>query len=60
MDLGAIAHNVAALDALVGDAEVMGVVKGYGYGHGNPESARAMLAGGATRIGVARVARPCT
>jgi alanine racemase len=34
----------------------MGVVKGYAYGHGNPESALAMLDAGATRLGVARVA----
>jgi alanine racemase len=34
----------------------MGVVKGYAYGHGNPESAVAMLEAGATRLGVARVA----
>jgi len=35
---------------------VMGVVKGYAYGHGNPASAVAMIQGGATRLGVARVA----
>ena len=34
----------------------MGVVKGYAYGHGNPQSAVAMLEAGATRLGVARVA----
>lgn len=34
----------------------MGVVKGYAYGHGNPQCARAMLQAGATRLGVARVA----
>ena len=56
VDLGAIARNIAAIKTHVGEAEVMGVVKGYAYGHGNPESAEAMVAGGATRLGVARVA----
>jgi alanine racemase len=56
VDLGAIRHNVRVLRAMAGGAEVMGVVKGYAYGHGNPESARAMVEAGATRLGVARVA----
>lgn len=56
VDLGAIRHNVKLLKAAASGAEVMGVVKGYAYGHGNPASARAMLEGGATRLGVARVA----
>lgn len=56
VDLGAIRHNVSAIGRRVGPAEVMGVVKGYAYGHGNPASARAMIEGGATRLGVARVA----
>jgi alanine racemase len=56
IDLGAIRHNVRTLASLAGGSEVMGVVKGYAYGHGNPESARAMLEAGATRLGVARVA----
>lgn len=56
IDLEALRHNIRTLDALAGRAEVIGVVKGYAYGHGNPASARAMLQGGATRLGVARVA----
>lgn len=56
VDLSAIRHNIRTLAGRVGSAEVMGVVKGYAYGHGNPESARAMIAGGATRLGLARVA----
>jgi alanine racemase len=56
VDLGAIRHNIHTLAGLAAGAEVMGVVKGYAYGHGNPESARAMLEAGATRLGVARVA----
>jgi alanine racemase len=54
--LGALRHNVRVLQGLAGRAEVMGVVKGYAYGHGNPECALAMLQAGASRIGVARVA----
>lgn len=56
VDLDAIRHNIAELRRSAPSAEVMGVVKGYAYGHGNPASARAMLQGGATRLGVARVA----
>jgi alanine racemase len=56
VDLEAIRHNIGLLAERASGAEVMGVVKGYAYGHGNPESAVAMLQGGATRLGVARVA----
>lgn len=56
VDLGAIRHNVRALAAKAAGAELMGVVKGYGYGHGNPASALAMLEAGASRLGVARLA----
>ncbi|MGH2699159.1 MAG: alanine racemase [Actinomycetota bacterium] len=56
IDLGAIRHNVAELGSKAPNSEVMGVVKGYAYGHGNPAAARAMLQAGATRLGVARVA----
>jgi len=56
VDLGAIRHNIAELRAMAPRSEVMGVVKGYAYGHGNPAAARAMLEAGATRLGVARVA----
>jgi alanine racemase len=56
VDLGAIRHNMAVLAAMAPGAELMGVVKGYAYGHGNPACARAMLEAGATRLGVARVA----
>src|SRR5918996_6362319 len=56
VDLDAIRHNIRTLSAVARGAEVMGVVKGYAYGHGNPASARAMLEAGATRLGVARVA----
>ena len=56
IDLGAIRHNVEVLRRTAPSAEVMGVVKGYAYGHGNPKAAVAMLGAGATRLGVARVA----
>jgi alanine racemase len=56
IDLAAVRHNLSVLDAATPAAEVMGVVKGYAYGHGNPQVARAMLEAGATRLGVARVA----
>ncbi len=56
VDLGAIRHNIAELRAMAPRSEVMGVVKGYAYGHGNPAVARAMLEAGAARLGVARVA----
>ena len=55
VDLAAIRHNIRTLASLAPGAEVMGVVKGYAYGHGNPQSALAMLDAGATRLGVARV-----
>jgi alanine racemase len=56
VDLGAIRHNIAELRAVAPRSELMGVVKGYAYGHGNPAVAWAMLQAGATRLGVARVA----
>lgn len=56
VDLAAIRHNITELQKKAPGAEIMGVVKGYAYGHGNPASARAMVAAGATRLGVARVA----
>lgn len=56
IDLGALKHNVRTLCEVAAGAEIMAVVKGYAYGHGNPECAQAALDAGATRIGVARVA----
>ena len=43
VDLDAVAHNVAAFDALVGDAAVCAVVKADGYGHGAPAVATAAM-----------------
>lgn len=56
VDLGALRHNVGTLKGLAPNSELMAVVKGYAYGHGNPVCAETALAAGATRLGVARVA----
>lgn len=56
IDLGALRHNIRVLKERAPGAELMGVVKGYAYGHGNPECAAAMIEAGASRIGVARLA----
>lgn len=56
IDLSALRHNIGVLKSKAGGAELMGVVKGYAYGHGNPECAIAMLDAGASRLGVARLA----
>ncbi|MDR6906724.1 alanine racemase [Agromyces sp. 3263] len=53
VDLGAVEHNVRVLADRVAPAEVMAVVKANAYGHGAVACARAALAGGATRLGVA-------
>ncbi len=54
VDLGAVERNCARLAReLAGDAELCAVVKADGYGHGAIESARAALAGGASRLAVA-------
>jgi len=53
IDLGAIEANTRRVGEIVGDAEVMAVVKADGYGHGLVPSARAAIAGGATWLGVA-------
>ena len=54
VDLTAIEKNVAAIKAYVGPGtDVLGVVKADAYGHGLLPAARAVLAGGATMLGVA-------
>jgi alanine racemase len=54
VDLDVIAANVAVLRERVG-RPLMAVVKADGYGHGMLPAARAALAGGADRLGVAVV-----
>ncbi|MBW8487431.1 alanine racemase [Actinomadura parmotrematis] len=56
VDLDAIAHNIALLRERAGGAAVMAMVKAEAYGHGLAPAARAALAGGATWLGVAKVA----
>lgn len=56
IDLHAIRDNIALLREHAGGAEVMAMVKAEAYGHGMVESARAALAGGATWLGVAKLA----
>jgi alanine racemase len=54
IDVAAIEANVRHFRRLTG-AEVIAVVKADGYGHGAVRSARAALAGGAARLGVADI-----
>ncbi|MRG61282.1 alanine racemase [Agromyces sp. CFH 90414] len=53
VDLDAIAANVRTVAARTAPAELVAVVKANAYGHGAVPVARAALAGGATRLGVA-------
>ena len=56
IDTGAIATNVRTLKALTPrGTRFMAVVKADGYGHGAVAAARASLAGGADRLGVATI-----
>ncbi|MCO5969463.1 alanine racemase [Actinoallomurus soli] len=60
VDLAAISHNIGVLREKAAGAEVMAIVKSDGYGHGIIEAARAALAGGASRLGVATLAEALT
>ncbi|WP_105566307.1 alanine racemase [Microbacterium halophytorum] len=55
IDASAIEHNVRRLREIAGTRETIAVVKADGYGHGAVTAARAALAGGATRLGVADI-----
>src|SRR3954471_23992769 len=55
VDLDAASANVAALRRIAPGAALMAVVKADGYGHGMVPVARAALAGGADRLGVAHL-----
>jgi alanine racemase len=55
VDLDAVAGNVAVLRDQAPGAQLMAVVKADGYGHGMVPVARAALAGGADRLGVAHL-----
>ena len=54
VDLNAIKQNVARIKEMTG-TEVMAVIKANGYGHGARPVAQAVVAGGATWCGVARI-----
>lgn len=56
VDLDAIGDNIGVLRERAGGAEVMAMVKAEAYGHGLAEAARAALAGGASWLGVAKLA----
>jgi alanine racemase len=56
IDLAALRANIAVLDQVAGQAEVMAVVKADAYGHGLVPCARAAVEGGATWLGVAQLA----
>lgn len=49
----AIAHNVRALNSVIGDSLFCAVVKANGYGHGAELAAKAALVGGADMLAVA-------
>ncbi len=51
----AIANNVSALKAVVGESSLCAVVKANGYGHGGPLAAKSALDGGADSLAVALV-----
>ncbi|MEF3302682.1 alanine racemase [Paenibacillus sp. GYB003] len=56
IDLAAIAHNARLFKTnMTGRTALMAVVKANGYGHGAVRTARAALAAGADRLGVAIV-----
>lgn len=56
IDLDAIAHNVRAIKAFVGDGvEIIASVKANAYGHGLQPVARTALAAGASRLAVHRI-----
>jgi len=56
LDLDALAHNFRQIRRRVGPGtQVLAVVKANAYGHGAPEIARALVAEGASHLGVACV-----
>jgi len=55
IDLGAVAHNVAALDSVIGDTRLCAVVKADAYGHGDAPVAAAAVNAGASWLAVAMI-----
>jgi alanine racemase len=56
VEVAAIGGNIGLLRERARGAEVMAMVKAEAYGHGLAEAARAALAGGASWLGVAKLA----
>lgn len=55
IDLDAVEHNVARLRQLIGERELVAVVKADGYGHGAVDVGFSALAAGADALGVVHV-----
>ncbi len=55
IDLDAVAHNVRELKRIIGNADLLAVVKANAYGHGAVMVATTALENGAKWLGVARV-----
>ncbi|MGO4104320.1 alanine racemase [Leifsonia sp. YAF41] len=55
IDLDAIAANIRHLSAVIGDPQILAVVKANAYGHGAVPVARMAVAAGASWLGVADV-----
>lgn len=55
IDLGALQHNLAAVQAHVGSARVLAVVKADAYGHGAVRSSEALVEAGAWGLAVSLV-----
>jgi len=60
INLSQLRHNAGVLQALAGDAPLMGVVKADAYGHGAPVVARTLQASGVTFFAVATVPEAVT
>lgn len=55
VDHGAIRHNVAAIRRRAAGAQIIGIVKANGYGHGATAVARTLIGESVERLGVATV-----
>ncbi|MCL2199012.1 MAG: alanine racemase [Defluviitaleaceae bacterium] len=53
INLAHLSHNLAALRQHFADADIMGIVKADGYGHGAVPVANTLIAGGVGSLGVA-------
>ncbi|MBI5847674.1 MAG: alanine racemase [Nitrospirae bacterium] len=53
IDLAALQHNLQLIRTMIGQRDVIGVVKADAYGHGAVEIARRLIAGGTTHLAVA-------